>query len=101
MRYLRDVGGLWAESPKSLQREFVREVFQRITVEGEQINAIIPHPAYAPLFVLDRQERFGQRGPEYPIVVDWLPGQESGNHNYNRVPALILPDQTLRDVALG
>ena len=77
VNYLRDVGNLWAESPRKLQREFVREVFQRITVEGKQINAIIPHPTYAPLFVLDRRERFGQRGPEFPVVVNWLPGQDS------------------------
>ena len=65
VNYLRDVGSLWAESPRSLQREFVREVFQRITVEGKQVTTIIPHPAYAPLFVLDRRERFGQAGPEF------------------------------------
>lgn len=63
--YLRDVGSLWAESPRSLQREFVREVFQRIGVEGKQITTITPKPQYAPLFVLDRRERFGQPGPEF------------------------------------
>ena len=53
-----------------------------LTVEGQAVNAIIPHPAYAPLFVLDRRERFGQKGPEYPIVVNWLPGQVSKDLNY-------------------
>ncbi len=63
--YLRDVGTLWAESPRNLQREFVREVFQRIGVEGKQITTITPKSQYAPLFVLDRRERFGQAGPEF------------------------------------
>ncbi len=42
MNYLRDAGNLWAESPRNLQREFVREVFQRIGVEGKQVTAITP-----------------------------------------------------------
>ena len=57
--YLRDVGKLWAESPRPLQREFVREVIQRIVVEGPEIVAITPTPMYTPLFVMDRRERFG------------------------------------------
>ena len=36
--YLRDVGRLWAESPKETQREFVREVFARIVV-GRPANS--------------------------------------------------------------
>ena len=40
--YLRDVGGLWAASPRKLQREFVREVFQRIEVQGPQVLSITP-----------------------------------------------------------
>ena len=63
--YLRDVGKLWAESPRKLQREFVRQVFPRIGVEGKQVTTITPHSKYAPLFVLDRRERFGQPGPEF------------------------------------
>lgn len=57
--YLRDVDRLWAESPTLLQREFGREVFQRIVVEGPEIVAITPRPMYAPLLVMDRRERFG------------------------------------------
>jgi site-specific DNA recombinase len=57
--YLRDVGKLWAESPRTLQREFVGEVFQRIVVDGPEIATITPRDLYAPLFVLDRRERFG------------------------------------------
>ena len=57
--YLRDVGNLWADSPKDMQRAFVREVFDRIMVEGAQITSITPKTDYAPLFMLDRQERFG------------------------------------------
>lgn len=33
--------------------------------------------------------------------MSWLPGQVSENVNCNNVPALILPDQTLREVALA
>ena len=58
LSYLRDVGSLWAESPRALQREFVREVFQRIVVEGKEIASLTPQPLYAPLFVIDRRERF-------------------------------------------
>ncbi|MCH8995322.1 MAG: recombinase family protein [Chloroflexi bacterium] len=56
--YLRDVGALWAESSRQLQREFVREVFDRMVVEGQEISSITPKPLYTPLFVLDRRERF-------------------------------------------
>ena len=59
LTYLRDVGKLWAESPRALQRDFVREVFERIVVEGPEIAAITPRSLYAPLFVVDRRERFG------------------------------------------
>jgi len=34
--YLRDVGKLWVESPRGSQREFVREVFDRITLRGRR-----------------------------------------------------------------
>ncbi len=57
--YLRDVGALWAESQRQQQREFVREVFQRMTVDGQEVRSIAPKPLYAPLFVIDRRERFG------------------------------------------
>jgi hypothetical protein len=57
--YLREVGKLWADSPRQLQRAFVREVFERIVVEGPQVASIMPKDLYAPLFVLDRRERFG------------------------------------------
>ena len=57
--YLRDVGRLWADSPRSVQREFIREVFQHISVNGHEIASITPTVLYAPLFVIDRYERFG------------------------------------------
>jgi site-specific DNA recombinase len=57
--YLRDAGTLWANSPRGLQRQFVREVFERMVVEEHQITEITPKPVYAPLFVADRRERFG------------------------------------------
>jgi len=59
------MGNLCNESPRSLQREFVREVFQRIGVEGPHVSAITPKPQYAPFFILDRRERFGQAGSEF------------------------------------
>ena len=54
MGFLRNVGELWAESPRAEQRAFVREVFHQIAVAGPQVTAITPKAAYAPLFVLDR-----------------------------------------------
>ena len=72
VQYLRDVGGLWASSARPIQREFVREVFERMEVKGPQLASITPKADYAPLFVLDRGERFnGELG------VVWLPGQDS------------------------
>ena len=56
---LRDMGALWTESPRRQQREFVREVFERMVVKGAELASITPKPLYSPLFVLDRRERFG------------------------------------------
>lgn len=72
-QYLRDVGSLWAGSERLLQREFVREVFERMEVNGAQLTAITPKPSYAPLFALDRAERFGG---EMGLV--WVPGHLPG-----------------------
>ena len=76
--YLCDVGKLWAASPRGLQREFVQEVFQCVTVDGPQVATITPRDVYEPMFVLDRQRRFGG---EFSLIngggVDWLPGQDS------------------------
>ena len=62
MGYLRRVGELWSASPRAQQREFVREVFERVVVKGREVTAITPREVYAPLFVLDRRERFGDNG---------------------------------------
>jgi hypothetical protein len=59
LSYLRDVGSLWAESPRHLQREFVHEVFDRIEVEGPDIMAITPKDTFSLLFAIDRRERYG------------------------------------------
>ena len=75
VHYLRDVGKLWSESSK-LQREFVREIFARIVVEDHYVASITPKPAYAPMFVLDRRERFGGEMARVGGV-NWLPGQDS------------------------
>jgi site-specific DNA recombinase len=71
VNYLRDVGKLWAESPRQLQRAFVREIFQRIVVEGPQVASITPQALYAPLFVLDRRERFDG----VMVLTKHLPGE--------------------------
>ena len=73
--YLKDVGKLWSESSKR-QREFVREIFARIVIEDQQVASITPKPAYAPMFVLDRRERFGGEMARVGGV-NWLPGQDS------------------------
>ena len=72
VNYLRNVGVLWAESPRQLQREFVREVFSRIVVQGPQVVALTPRELYVPFFVLDRRERF-----EGEMGVVWRPRQDS------------------------
>ena len=58
MGYLRRMGELWSASPRAQQREFVREVFERIVVRGPQVESITPKATYEALFVLDRRERF-------------------------------------------
>lgn len=63
--YLRNVGDLWQQSPRQLQRDFVREIFQTIVVERDEVSAITPRLPYVPLFVVDRRERFGQTGPDF------------------------------------
>ena len=68
--YLRDAGALWAGSSRQQQSDFVREVFERIEVTGAQVSAITPRASYAPLFVIDRRERFNGEGG-----VVQLPGQ--------------------------
>ena len=59
VKYLRDLGSLWAQSPRNLKREFIREVFAQVVVKGPELASITPKPLYAPLFALDRRERFG------------------------------------------
>ena len=72
VRRLRDMGSVWSESPRALQRDFMGEVFARVEVCGPQIVAITPRETYSPLFLLDRAHRFnGDQG------VVWLPGQDS------------------------
>lgn len=70
--HLRNVGALFSGSPRPLQREFVREVFNQIVVGGDQLLSLTPKATYAPLFVIDRQERFGG-----DVGVVWRPRQDS------------------------
>lgn len=92
---LRRIGTLWESSSRKLQRDFVREVFERIVVEEHQVTEIMPKPVYAPLFMADRRERFGG------VVV--CVGDNSSAHNYTAVlnprtgqhfsvPALVLAE---------
>ena len=70
---LREIGPLFLESDMNVQRKFVREVFEELIVDGEQLAALRPRDGYQGLFEADRQIRFGgQTG-----VVIWLPGQDS------------------------
>jgi len=59
VRYLGNVGRLWDESSSDLQRRFVREVFTSLEVKGQELVAITPRETYVPLFIADRQVRFG------------------------------------------
>lgn len=90
MYYLRNGGALWAatEQDRQAQREFVRTVFDRIVVQGENLTELRPKAAYAPLFMLDRRERFAG-----DVGVVWLPEQVASKLNYTHVliPALSLP----------
>ena len=54
--YLRDAGRLFLQSGPTEQRRFVREVFERIVVSGQQVAEIQPRPQYEALFVGDRSD---------------------------------------------
>ena len=72
-------------------------------VEGPELATITPRPLYAPLFVLDRRERFGQIGPDFCRMAPRAGGEEALLRNPRTgepfgVPALVLPDE--RDVVV-
>ncbi len=72
VQHLGDIGRLFSSSSRSLQRQFAREVFDRIVVEDRQVTSMTPALAYAPFFLLDRRQRFaGEMG------VVWRPRQDS------------------------
>lgn len=72
MKVLRDAGRLWGEADQTSQRALAVQVFDRVVVDGPQVAEIQPKRAYAPLFEIDRQERFGgERG------LLWLPDEDS------------------------
>jgi hypothetical protein len=71
-----DIGKLWHLSDVELQRTFIAEVFDRVTVKGSQVVEIAPKALYRPLFAIDRVERFGG----VMESVNWLPGQVSEQH---------------------
>ncbi|MPZ49698.1 MAG: hypothetical protein GEU75_10455 [Dehalococcoidia bacterium] len=68
MYYIRNTGRLWRESDRATQRDFVMRVFERIVVDGAQVTELTPKPDYAPLFAIDRKERFAGQ-----MCVVWLP----------------------------
>lgn len=70
--YLREMGNLWRESPRQIQREFVREVFDRIVVEGRQVE-------------LSRQRLYARR------FSCWIGGKDSGE-----ISVVWLPKQVKR-----
>ena len=72
VRYLRDLGRLWKDSPRVDQRAFVKEVFVTVVVDGAQVAEVTPAPKYEPLFVLDRRQRFGG-----DLGAVWLPDEDS------------------------
>jgi len=72
------------------RKELVRLVVGRVEVGDRQI-ALDIYPLAAPALAAAN----GHPRSEEP---NWLPGQVSGNVNYNNVPALILPDRTSLDV---
>ncbi len=71
--YLQAAGKLFSQSEPLEQRRFVREVFERIVVSGEQVAEISPRAPYTALFAADRNRRFNGD----TRVVVWLPGQDS------------------------
>lgn len=94
---LRDGGSLRAGSPRRQQREFVREVFERMVVEGHELASVTPKPVYAPLFGLDRRERFGELvadscilAPRAGLRTPLLQNPRTGEPL--AVPALVVPD---------
>ncbi len=74
--YLRDVGSLWAESDRGLQRQFVREVFQRIVVGGQEIESMRRRKCTR------RSSCWIGKNALEVISVDWLPGQVSNQQYY-------------------
>ena len=58
--YLQDAGRLFSKSPPLEQRRFVREVFERVVVSGEQVAEILPSGKYMSPFVADRNRRFNR-----------------------------------------
>lgn len=80
MYHITRAGSLWRQSERQEQRDFVLRVFERIVVEGAQVTEIKPKPAYAPLFAIDRAERFGNE-----MGVIWLPGLVSRPLDYTPV----------------
>jgi len=57
--YLTNVGAPFAQASLGLKRRFLEEVLDEVGVEGPWVRHITPKPQYAPLFALDRAERFG------------------------------------------
>jgi len=75
------------------ERGFVREVFERMVVEGPELASITPKALYSPLFVLDRRERFGG---DFCSMAPRAGAQGAVLHNPRTgeplsVPALVLP----------
>ena len=57
--FLRALGSAWKLADTGLKRKWVQAFYARVVVDGPQVVAVQPKSLYAPLFILDRQERFG------------------------------------------
>ena len=55
---VRDQGGQWNAMDRSERRTYVRSVFERVSVDGDQITEIQPKSEWTTLFTVDRDERF-------------------------------------------
>jgi site-specific DNA recombinase len=77
---LRRLGELWPYWRQDQQREFVHRVFERLVIRDDRLVVIQPRLAFAPLFLVDRRERFGGE------FVFWLPEQVRWHQDYELPP---------------
>jgi hypothetical protein len=89
---LKDVGRLWSEGSFPQKRDFVQEVFSRVVVDGPEISEIRPQANYAPLFVVDRDDRWCRLAPRASVQTPLLQNPKTGKPF--AIPELVLPAAT-------